>query len=106
MSSGTQKLLDNFPTVGTILAGIVRRNSNRCTRQTPYRNIPTNFGKPTKPHQISTKTKFPIFDHIPHLQVRAAKTRPAKANIGNQVARLDDAGEPTSRQNLDAAYLP
>ncbi len=78
MSSCTQRLLDNFPTLRTNLAGVVRWNSNCC-----YTKYLAKIFQPTpesRPRRIRNRlSKFPILNHVSHLQVL----------IGNQVVRLD-----------------
>ena len=92
MCSLTQRLPDDFPTIGAILTGVVRGNSNRYhTKHLAEIFQPIAESRPCC---IGDGLRqFRVFDHVSHLQVL----------IGNQVVRLDYAGEPTSPQNLYAA---
>jgi len=95
MCSLTQRLLDDFPTVGTVLRSVVRWYSNRYHTK----HLAKIFQPLTESRPCSIRYRLrqlSVSNHVTHLQVL----------IGNQVVRLDDAGELTSRQNLYAAYLP
>lgn len=78
MSTLTQRLLDDFPTVRAILAGVVRWHSNCC-----YPKHLAEIFQPTaevRPRRIRNRfEELGIFNHVSHLQVL----------IGNQVVRLD-----------------
>ncbi len=80
MSSLRERLVDNFPAVRAVLAGVVRSNSNRY-----YSKHLAEILQPltkSRPCSITDRfSQFPVSDHIPHLQVL----------VGNQVVRLDDA---------------
>src|SRR4028119_2355492 len=80
MSSLTQRLLDNFPTVGTVGTGVVGWNGNCC-----HAKHLTEIFQPIaecRPRSIRYRLgKFSVSDHVSHLQVL----------IGNQVVRLDNA---------------
>jgi hypothetical protein len=78
MSSFTQRLLDDFPTARTVLAGVVRWNRNCCH--------PEHLAKvfqpvaESRPCSISQGlSQFPVSDHVSHLQIL----------VGNQVVGLD-----------------
>src|SRR5919199_1533371 len=78
MCSLTQRLFDDFPTVRTVLAGVVGRDGNRYH--------PKHFPKIFQPTAESRPCcirygfrQLSILDHITHLQVL----------IGDQVVRLD-----------------
>src|ERR687885_3003140 len=78
MCSLTQRLFDDFPTVRTILAGVVGRNSNRYHPK----HFPKIFQPIAEVRPCSIRNRLrqlSIPDHITHLQVL----------IGNQVVRLD-----------------
>src|SRR5919202_2175688 len=78
MCSLTQRLLDDFPTIGAILTGVVRGNSNRY-----HTKHLAEIFQPiaeSRPGCIGDGLRqFRVFDHVSHLQVL----------IGNQVVRLD-----------------
>ena len=77
MCSLTQRLLDNFPTVGTVLTGVVRWNSNRYHTK-HLAEIFQPFTE-SRPGRVGDGlSQLSISDHITHLQVL----------IGNQIVRL------------------
>ncbi len=80
MSSCAQRLLNNFPTVGTILAAVVGRDGNRY-----HSKHLAEILQPVSESRPSCVTnrfrQLPVLNHVPHHQV----------DLGNQVVRLDDA---------------
>src|SRR5919202_2071191 len=78
MCSLTQRLLDYSPTIGTILAGVVRWDSN-CHHTKYLAEILQPIAE-SRPGSIRYRLRqFPVFNHVTHHQVL----------IGNQVVRLD-----------------
>jgi hypothetical protein len=94
MRSLTQRLLNSFPTIGTVGTGVVGWNRN-CYHSKHLAEIFQPLTE-SRPRSIRNGfSQFSILDRVTHLQIL----------VGNQVVRLDDAGEPTSWQNLYAACL-
>ncbi len=78
MSALTQRLLDNFPTVRAVGAGVVRWNSY-CHHTKHLAEILQPTAE-VRPCRIRNRLgKLAVFYHIPHHQVL----------VGNQVVRLD-----------------
>src|SRR5919199_3019993 len=80
MCSLTQRLLDDFPAVRTILAGVVRWDGY-CHHTKHFPKIFQPISE-SRPCSIRYRLgQFLVPDHVPHLQVL----------VGDQVVRLDDA---------------
>jgi uroporphyrinogen-III synthase len=95
MSSLTQRLVDDLPTLRTVLRSVVRWNSN-CYYPKHLAQVFQPISE-SRPCSIRNRLRQSlVFDHVMHLQVL----------IGNQVVRLEYAPCQLHGIALYAAYLP